>query len=428
MTVINSKDLKDHYSVAIVGGGQAGLSMSYYLQENNIDHIVIEKGGLMNAWKDKRWDSFTLVTPNWQCQLPGHPYTGDDPDGFMNKSEILDYLRDFAKKVNAPTLINTTVKRVSGDYDSGYLLETSSGDISSDQVVIASGSYPVPIIPRMAEKIPPHIHQLHSEEYKNSQQLSDGAVLVVGSGQSGAQIAEDLHLDGRQVLLATGDSPRCARFYRGKDVVQWLYEMDYYNMPVSEHPLREGVRDNSNHYVTGRDGGRDIDLRRFAVEGMELFGILNDYDEGEFHFSPNLSQNLKKADNSYNNINKKIDAFIDKNNIDAPKGYVYKSIWEPQSERESLSLNDSGITTVIWCIGFQPNFKWIDLPVFNDQGYPEHERGITANKGLYFIGLPWLHTWGSARFSGIAKDAEYICSSVFALNSLPKKVSKLRTA
>jgi len=199
-------------------------------------------------------------------------------------------------------------------------------------------------------------------------------------------------------------------------------------MPVSEHPLREGVRDNSNHYVTGRDGGRDIDLRRFAVEGMELFGILNDYDEGEFHFSPNLSQNLKKADNSYNNINKKIDAFIDKNNIDAPKGHVYKSIWEPQSERESLSLNDSGITTVIWCIGFQPNFKWIDLPVFNEQGYPQHERGITANKGLYFIGLPWLHTWGSARFSGIAKDAEYICSSVFALNSLPKKISKLQTA
>ena len=428
MTIIKPKDLKKHYSVAIVGGGQAGLSMSYYLQANNIDHIVIEKNNVMNAWKDKRWDSFTLVTPNWQCQLPGHLYAGDDPNGFMNKGEILDYLNNFAKKVNAPTIINTTVSKVSGDYASGYSLETNFGTISAEQVVIASGSYPVPIIPRMAEKIPSHIQQLHSEQYKNSQQLNDGAILVVGSGQSGAQIAEDLHLDGRKVFLATGDSPRCARFYRGKDVVEWLNDMDYYNMPVAQHPLREGVRDNSNHYVTGRDGGRDIDLRQFATQGMELFGLMDDFIAGEFHFTPNLAQNLAQADKTYNNINRKIDAFIDKNNIEAPPGHFYEPAWEPEAERQRLTLDGSDITTVIWCIGFQPDFKWIDLPVFNGRGYPQHERGITPYKGLYFIGLPWLHTWGSARFSGIARDAEHVCSSITNVNLSQKVSSKLKTA
>ena len=410
MPSIKSTHLKTHYSVAVIGGGQAGLSISHYLQADSIDHIVIEKSDTMNAWKEKRWDSFTLVTPNWQCQLPGHPYSGDDPHGFMNKHQIIDYLTAFSNKVDAPIINNTEVLKLSGDYQSGYQLETNNGVIYADQVVVASGSYPLPIIPEVAHKIPSSIQQIHSEQYKNSKQLSAGAVLVVGSGQSGAQIAEDLHLDGRKVFLATGDSPRCARFYRGKDVVEWLDQMDYYKMPVEQHPLREGVRDNSNHYVTGRDGGRDIDLRRFATQGMELFGLLNDYSEGQLHFKPNLADNLDKADQSYNNINKKIDAFISKNKLDAPSESTYKAVWQPTKERQTLSLRQSGISSIVWCIGFQPNFKWIDVDVFDQAGYPQHKRGITPANGLYFIGLPWLHTWGSARFSGVSNDAKYVCS------------------
>jgi len=424
MPLIKPQELKNKYCVAVVGGGQAGLSMSYYLQQNDIDHIVIEKDQLMNAWQDKRWDSFTLVTPNWQCQLPGHPYTGNDPQGFMKKNEIVDYLNDFSKKVDAPVITNSQVTDVHGNYSLGFSVEININSqpsiqktITAEKVVIASGSYPLPIIPRMAEKIPTNIQQLHSEEYKNANQLSDGAVLVVGSGQSGAQIAEDLHLAGRKVFLATGDSPRCARFYRGKDVVEWLNDMDYYKMPVEKHPLREGVRDNSNHYVTGRDGGRDIDLRQFALQGMELFGILNDFSDGQFCFTPNLTSNLENADKTYNNINKKIDAFIEKNNLTAPEAEAYKAVWKPTEEREKLCLSKSGITSIIWCIGFQPNFKWINIPIFNGAGYPQHKRGITPEKGLYFVGLPWLHTWGSARFSGIAKDTEHICSTICKLNS-----------
>ena len=420
MPIIKQNELKSNYPVVVIGGGQAGLSMSYYLQQNKVEHIVIEKKQAMNAWDEKRWDSFTLVTPNWQCQLPGHHYSGRDPNGFMKKQQILDYLAAFAKKVDAPMITNTEAKLISGDYQSGYSIEMCIDDlnnivISAEQIVIASGSYPTPVIPEMAKKIPSHIQQIHSEEYKNASQLEEGSVLVVGSGQSGTQIAEDLHIAGRKVFLATGDSPRCARFYRGKDVVEWLDNMEYYKMPVEQHPLREGVRDNSNHYVTGRDGGRDIDLRHFAEQGMELYGLINDYDNGQLCFTPNLEKNLDLADQTYNNINKKIDDFIENNQIDAPSGDVYQPTWRPEAEREHINLESSGITSIIWCIGFKPNFNWINIPIFNEHGYPQHQRGVTEYKGVYFVGLPWLYTWGSARFSGIAKDTEYISSVINAV-------------
>jgi putative flavoprotein involved in K+ transport len=234
----------------------------------------------------------------------------------------------------------------------------------------------------------------------------------VGSGQSGAQIAEDLHLAGRQVVLAVGDAPRCARFYRGRDVVDWLADMGYYDMPVSQHPLREGVRDNTNHYVTGRDGGRDIDLRRFALEGMALYGLLEGLDGDTLRFAPQLGAALDQADRTYNGINAAIDKHIAERGIAAPAGGVYQPVWAPTEERESLSLADSGIGSVIWCIGFAPDFRWLDAPVFTGRGHPVHERGVTNVPGLYFIGLPWLHTWGSGRFSGIARDAQFIAERI----------------
>lgn len=401
----------NHYSVIIVGGGQAGLSTSYYLQDKGIDHLVIEKHEPVFSWKHLRWDSFTLVTPNWQCDLPGHSYTGDDPNGFMTRGQIIDYLNAFVTKVGAPLLANTKVEKVSQE-GSVYHVATNNGEFTADQVVVASGGYHLPIIPPMSADLPDSIQQLHSEQYKNPSQLGDGAVLVVGSGQSGAQIAEDLHLAGKKVFLACGDAPRCARFYRGKDVVDWLAEMGYYDMPVSEHPLKEGVRDNTNHYVTGRDGGRDIDLRRFAKEGMELYGALLDLESGDLKFKTNLAEVLNDADQTYNSINEKIDHYIEQSGIDAPKGGRYEPLWAPEKERSSLELAKSGITDIVWCIGFKPDFSWLDVPVFDEKGYPRHERGVTDQDGLYFIGLPWLHTWGSGRFSGIKRDAEYLVNEI----------------
>ncbi len=405
----------EHHDVLIVGGGQAGLSASHCLRERGIDHIVLEKSTALHTWRDRRWDSFCLVTPNWQCKLPGWEYAGDDPHGFMVKDQLVDYLEGFKRHVAAPLREGVAVQRAAPRAGGGFAVATSAGAFTADQLVVASGGYALPVVPRFAERLPASIVQVHSEQYRNPASLPAGKVLVVGCGQSGAQIAEDLHLAGREVVLATGHAPRCARFYRGKDVVAWLAEMGYYDIPVTQHPLREGVRDNTNHYQTGRDGGRDIDLRRFALEGMALYGTLLDLDGDTLRFAPNLADNLDHADRIYNGINASIDAFIAKQCIEAPPASVYEPVWRPAAERTSLALD--GIAAVVWCIGFLPDFGWLDAPVFNGRGQPAHLRGVTSVPGLYFLGLPWLHTWGSGRFSGVARDAAYLAEQIEALRS-----------
>ncbi|MFF7708512.1 MSMEG_0569 family flavin-dependent oxidoreductase [Pseudomonas sp. NPDC007930] len=397
-----------HYSAIVIGGGQAGIAASHYLQQHDIDHLVLEKHRLTHTWREQRWDTFCLVTPNWQCALPGYPYTGQDPHGFMKKDEIIAYLDGYIAAVKPPAREGVTVQRLARRAEGGFALHTSAGAFSADQVIVASGGYHTPIIPRLAERLPAGITQLHSEQYRNPAALPAGAVLVVGSGQSGAQIAEDLHLAGRQVHLAVGDAPRCARFYRGKDVVDWLAEMGYYDIGVDTHPLREGVRDNTNHYVTGRDGGRDIDLRRFAAEGMRLHGRLEAFEGNALRFAGNLGASLDAADAVYNRINASIDQYISAHGIEAPPGGAYQPGWQPAAGASALNLAAEGISTVIWCIGFTPDFSWVELPVFNGKGYPGHVRGVSAEPGLYFLGLPWLYTWGSGRFSGVARDAEYV--------------------
>ena len=266
-----------HHSVIIVGGGQAGLSISWYLKHRGIDHVVFEKHRAGHAWRAERWDTFCLVTPNWQCQLPGYPYAGADPHGFMLREEIVDYLDGFVASFDPPLvrrrvgdgLAQPRPARLRARDQRRPLRGRSGGD--RDRRLSDPGH------PALAERLPADIVQTQlGRPIAIRNQLPDGAVLVVGSGQSGAQIAEDLHLAGRKVHLCVGDAPRVARRYRGKDVVEWLHLMGYYDLPVHEHPLREGVRDKTNHYVTGRDGGRDIDLRQRAREGMELYGRLLD--------------------------------------------------------------------------------------------------------------------------------------------------------
>ncbi|MFD6318118.1 MSMEG_0569 family flavin-dependent oxidoreductase [Methylorubrum populi] len=397
-----------HVPVAVVGGGQAGLSVSYHLKQRGIDHLVFEKRSAAHSWETQRWDTFCLVTPNWQCDLPGHPYDGPEPDGFMRKDEIVAYLKAFVTKVNPPIREGVAVTRVARRDDGLFSVETSAGDYTADEIVVASGGYHTPIIPRMAERLPGSISQIHSNQYRNPAQLPAGEVLVVGSGQSGAQIAEDLHLAGRPVHLAVGDAPRCARFYRGRDVVTWLADMGYYEMTVDDHPLRDGVRDNTNHYVTGRDGGRDIDLRRFASEGMRLYGVLEDYRNGSLHFRDGLKRSLDQADRTYNGINAAIDKYVTETGIDAPAQAHYTPVWEPGEPVTRLALAETGITSVVWCIGFTPDFRWLDASVFNGAGSPKHRRGVTSEEGVYFIGLPWLNTWGSGRFGAVGRDAEYV--------------------
>jgi putative flavoprotein involved in K+ transport len=411
------KTLKSHYPVVVIGGGQAGLSVSYCLMELGIDHVVLERKKIAHSWRNERWDTFCLVTPNWQCQLPGFPYHGPDPYGFMLKDEIVKYLEEYVAFFNPPVEEGVSVTSLAKNADGSFSLTTSKGDVTADQVVLATGGYPIPIVPKSASSLPASITQVHSSDYKNPEQLPPGEVLVVGTGQSGVQIAEDLHLKGRKVHLCVGNAPRCARVYRGKDVVEWLHEMGYYDVPIDKHPNKESVREKTNHYVTGRDGGHDLDLRKFASEGMRLYGLLSNIDGTALEFAPGLTENLDGADQVYNSINRSIDAYIEKEGIDAPPPSEYQPVWAPDAETLSVDAKAQNITSVIWCIGFRTDYGWAKLPVFDAKGHAEHARGVTRVPGVYFIGLPWLHTWGSGRFSGVARDAHHIVGKIHELIS-----------
>jgi len=402
-------ELPDHVPVVVVGGGQAGLSASWHLAEQGIEHVILERHRIANSWREDRWDSFCLVTPNWQCRLPGHPYHGGDPDGFMVRDEIVDYVEAFARKLDPPILEGVAVHEVREGEGAPFALSTSSGELTSDQVILAVGGYHTPKLPGLSERVPPEIAQLHTSRYKNPSALPDGAVLVVGNGQSGAQIAEDLHREGRDVHLAVGTAPRMARFYRGRDVVAWMADLGHYDLPIDEHELGLEARKEANHYVTGRDGGHDIDLRQFAVEGMRLHGRLVEIRDGGLRFADDLSENLDNADRVADRAKDAVDQYIERESIDAPTEARYEPVWHPDgSESAPLDLAEAGIRTVIWATGFTSNWSWVKLPAFDGTNYPAHQRGVTSVPGLYVLGLPWLYSWGSGRFAGIARDAEQV--------------------
>ncbi len=403
-----------HVPVVVVGGGQAGLSVSYHLKRRGIGHVVLEKHRVGHAWRAERWDSFCLVTPNWQCALPGYPYAGDDPDGYMLKDEIVAYVEGFARMVDPPIHEGVGVERVSRDADGRFRVRSTMGEWTADNVVLAISGYHVPAIPRLAERLPPGLCRIHSRDYKNPAQLPAGEVLVVGTGQSGCQIAEDLHLAGRRVHLAVGEAPRSPRLYRGKDTIRWLDEMGYYETTVDTHPLGVDVRKKANHYFTGRDGGREIDLRRFALEGMKLYGRLATVEGDTVTFADDLTANLDGADKVYLRIRKMIDDHVAKAGLDAPPAAPYVPPWHEGEPRRRLDLSASDVTSVVWSTGFRPDFSMVDVPVFDGSGHPGHHRGVTGVPGLYVLGLGWLWTWGSGRFSGIAADAEHVVEAIGA--------------
>lgn len=407
-TIRNPSGTEPHLPVIVVGGGQAGLAMSYQLRARGLRHLVFERNTIAHAWRTQRWDSFCLVTPNWQCQLPGFPYRGDAPHGFMVKDDIVAYIESYAAEIEAPLREGVAVTAIRQRPGGGFSVSTSEGGYTADQVVMAISGYHVPAIPAFAERLPERLHQIHSSAYKNPAQLPEGAVLVVGTGQSGCQIAEDLHLAGRKVHLVVGSAPRCPRVYRGRDAVDWLADMGQYDLPVDDHPLKQDVRRKANHYLTGRDGGRDIDLRRFAVEGMALHGRLQAVDGPILSFADDLAKNLDGADAVYTGIQGAIDRHIAANAIAAPEQPHYTPVWAPDSFEPVLDCEAAGITGVIWSTGFRADYGFVDAPAFDARGLPVHKRGVTAVEGLFFVGLPWLHTWGSGRFSGIARDTDYI--------------------
>lgn len=399
-----------HYPVIIIGGGQAGLSVSHELKKRGIEHLVLEKNRVGHSWRQDRWDSFCLVTPNWQCRLPDFPYSGPDPKGFMLKDEIVTYLEGFARMVDPPIREGVAVTRVGRGKTGRLEVETSDGPLTADHVLVATGGYDVPIIPPYAHGLDPSVAQIHSVDYRNPDQLPPGEVLVVGSGQSGVQIMEDLHLAGRKVHLCVGPAPRSPRVYRGKEATEWLMEMGYYAMTIDRHPQGEKAKEKTNHYLSGRAGGHEIDLRRFALDGVSLYGSMAGIEGPVVRFANDLAANLDDADEVYVSIRRDIDRFIAANGIDAPVEEPFVPVWQPRQTPLSVDCAAQGIGAIVWAIGFRPNYSWIELPTFDGRGHPKYDRGVSSVEGLYFIGLPWLHTWGSGRFLGIAEDAAYLAS------------------
>ena len=399
--------------VIVVGGGQAGLATSYLLKQNGIDHIVFDKGDVGDTWRHKRWDSFCLVTQNRQCRLPGFHYDGDDPHGFMSKDSIVDYLVRYAESFKPALKSRVNVNKVSyDDSKSQFVLDTTIGTYYSNKVIIATGTYQHNRIPTFADKLTTDVKQLHSSEYKNANSLLDGGVLVVGSGQSGCQIIEDLVHEGRKTYLCVGKAGRISRTYRGKDILQWADLLGMYETSVENHPEGKSIRFKAHPHITGRNGGRTINLRKLALDGVTLYGRLADMEGNTLFFDDDLKESLHNADNADAKIRKTIDEFIEKSGIDAPEDNSEHPNWEPHQHVTKIDLLKEQISTIIWATGYKYDFSWIEVPVFDERGYPIYDRGVTDMDGLYFVGLHWLHTWGSGLFYGVGEDAEYIVNHI----------------
>lgn len=408
-----------HIPVVIVGAGQAGLSVARQLHKRGIDCIIFERHRKFHSWRTNRWDSFCLVTPNWQCRLPDfhydREYGGTDPDGFMLRDEIVDYLDAFAASFDPDIRENVVVRRVSPGLNGGFEVDTSIGAWTADQVVIATGGYDTPIEPDYARDLDPSIFQMHSVEYRNVDQFPEGAVLIVGTGQSGVQLMEDFTRAGRQVHLAVGPAPRSPRTYRGRDATDWLYDAGHYAITIDQHPDPKKALTQTNHYMSGRDGGKEIDLRRFHLDqGVALYGSLAGMQGSTIRFLPDLRQNLDDADRSYRGIRDQIDAYIAREGISAPVEPPYEPCWTPGREITEIDAKALGITSVLWAIGFRPDYSWIHVDVFDAHGKPQFRRGVSPVTGLHFIGLGWLNTWGSGRFLGIEEDSAYLGEQIEA--------------
>ncbi|MDD7973137.1 MSMEG_0569 family flavin-dependent oxidoreductase [Roseinatronobacter alkalisoli] len=413
---MNAADIFD-VPVAIIGGGQAGLSVAKQLHKKGIRSVIFERHEKFHSWRVNRWDSFCLVTPNWQCRLPGFHYDkeygGTDPHGFMLRAEITEYLDAFARSFEPDIREHTRVTRVAPHDDGGFIVETTAGTWTCDQVVIATGGYDTPIEPPYASKLDPAITQMHSVDYRSPAQLPDGDILIVGTGQSGVQIMEDFVRAGRKVHLAVGPAPRSPRKYRGRDATDWLYDAGHYDITIDRHPDPHKAMTQTNHYMSGRDGGKEIDLRKWHVDhGVELYGSLADMDGSKLKFLPDLKKNLDDADASYVGICNQIDAYIAREGIDAPEEAPFAKVWEPETERTELDTKDANIASVIWAIGFRPDYSWIEVDVFDGRGKPEFHRGVTDVHGVHFIGLGWLNTWGSGRFLAIEEDSAYLAEQI----------------
>ncbi|MFL5679165.1 MAG: NAD(P)-binding domain-containing protein [Chloroflexota bacterium] len=400
----------------VVGGGHAGLIMSRLLSEAGREHVVLERrSSLGGGWQD-RWDAFQLVSPNWTTTVPGFDYAGNDPDGFMTRDDLIAHFRAYAAAISAPVELQTDVTRLAAldDGRARFRLTTSRGTIDARDVVVAGGPFQTPFIPAPATGFAGSILQLHSHDYRNPDQLPPGGVLLIGSGQSGVQLAEELHEAGRPVTLSIGRCGRAPRTYRGRDVFWWLRQLGTRGYEVGAPlPSVAGLPDPRmrfacNPHLSGHGGGHETNLRRMASSGFRLAGRFIGADGGRARFAPDVTANLAAADAFFGQrLQPLFDSFADRVGESFPAAEVDQFAYDPPEVAE-LDLAREGIATVLWTSGYRPAFEWIELPILDEFGLPRQTRGVSDVPGLTFIGLPWMHDMGSANLVGVARDAEYL--------------------
>jgi putative flavoprotein involved in K+ transport len=405
-----------HIDILVIGAGQAGLSISYYLTQHKRDHLILEQASsTIPAWRN-RWDSFTLILPNWTVKLPGVSVPENVADGFFTRDELVAYFDEFVAAFDPHIQFDTQVTAVEQNpTQNGYLVHTNRGTIEANHVVVAAGTFQQPRIPAVSANISPNILQLHTSHYHNLNELPDGAVLVVGTGQSGCQIAQELYLSGRQVYLSVSGALRFPRVYRGKDSAWWLEKMGFMDAHV-DTLASSRMRFAPNPAATGKNGGGDLNLHQFAKDGVTLLGHVVGAQDNIMFFAADLIENLTKSDDFVAQLQQDFDAFIDKQALDAPPatfGPLPRDGYDAEII-EQLDLSAHGISSIIWATGYQFDYSWIKLPILDQDNYPIQERGVSAFPGLYFVGLYFMHTRKSGLLLGVAADAEYLAQHIVA--------------
>ena len=403
----------EQIETVIIGGGQAGLAMSYYLGQLGREHVILERQRVAERWRSERWDSLTFQTPNWNIHLPGFAFQAADPDAFASRDDVFKFIESYAAFIRAPLRCGVAATALRQTPDSTRLIvETQANLFEAKNVVVATGPFHVPEDHLQVGSAALH---LHSSQYRNPQRLPPGAVMVVGSGNSGAQIAEELCSAGRRVYLSVSKHRRIPRRYRGKDYGWWYFALGDADTTVDQRQEAQ-----PSPLITGVGGGHDLDLHRLAADGVVLLGRVLGGRDGRLTIAPDLSENLAQGDASLIDFTRRADEHAARNGLDFPPSERPELLHNPKEVTDpllTLDLASAEISTIIWANGFRYDFNWIDLPIFANGAQssgrvPVHKRGITSVPGVYFLGLPWLYKLKSAFLSGVGEDAEHLAEHI----------------
>ncbi len=399
----------EHFDTVVVGGGQAGIAMSEHLSNAGVAHVVLERHRIAERWRSQRWDSLVANGPAWHDRFPGMEFPETHPDAFPGKEAIADYFVAYANMIDAPIRCGVAVTSVCAlEGRPGFRLETTAGTLEANSVVAATGAFQTPVVPDLVPATP-DIVQMHSSAYQNPEQLPAGAVLVVGAGSSGGQIADELLRAGRKTYLSVGAHDRPPRRYRGRDFVWWLGVLRKWDAEVVG-------ADHVTISVSGANGGRTVDFREFATRGMQLVGVTEGYDDGVVCLADNLVANIQRGDANYLSVLQEADRYVARNGLDLPEEpEAHRLAPLPPSVTEAplqLDLTAANIRSIVWATGYVNDFSWLKVPAFDDAGKPLHQRGIAQEPGIYFLGLSWQTRRASSFIWGVWHDAKFVADHI----------------